>query len=239
MKYSLFVLPLLASVAFAQDDDVWKNVKRGDRVQVTFRSGNMILGSLANKPGDPRVSPVPVDYSTATDITLDLSLEYPGLNGTMTIPRKEIKELRKLQNIDAATLKRIQDEMKRIQDSAAKDDEERRLRESERDRMKAKDREKAEKEDKDREKDREKGGQLLKEFEDLQKAKDVLKRFPPPQWGPKVIAEIGEKGIRRQPITAEEREFSSEETQRLWNLAFKAQQDAEGDKKKEKPEEKK
>src|SRR6185369_843405 len=90
MKYSLMLLPLLASVASAQED-IWKTLAKGDRVQITFRSGNMLLGNLAPKPGDPRVAPAVVDYSAATEITLDLSLEYPGLNGTMTVPRKEIK----------------------------------------------------------------------------------------------------------------------------------------------------
>src|SRR2546422_8440875 len=114
MKYSLMLLPLLASVASAQDD-LWKTLKKGDRVQLTFRSGNMILGNLALKPADPRVPPGPIDYSEASEVTIDLSLEYPGLNGTMTVAKKEIKEIRKLQNLDPQTMKRIEDEVKRIQ----------------------------------------------------------------------------------------------------------------------------
>ena len=201
----------------------------------------MLLGNLANKPADPRVVPAPVDYSTATEITLDLSLEYPGLNGTMTIPRKEIKEIRKLQNLDAATMKRIQEEMKRIQAQAAADDAERRAREAERDKQKEKEREKALKEGKESEKNKEKGAQLLKDFEDLQKGKELLKKFPPDKYGPQTLKDIVDMGIRRQPVPTDVREFAEPETQRLWNLALQAQREAESAEKKdkEKTEEKK
>src|SRR5687767_2004812 len=121
MKYSLLLLPFLASVATAQDDP-WKSLAKGDRIQVTFRSGNTILGNLTGKPIDPRLPAQNVDYSTATEITIDVSLEYPGLNGTMTIPKKEIKEVRKLGNLDAASMKKIQEEMARIQKQAAEDE---------------------------------------------------------------------------------------------------------------------
>ena len=62
---------------------------------------------MALKPADPRVAPGPIDYSEASEVTIDLSLEYPGLNGTMTVAKKEIKEIRKLQNLDPQTMKRI------------------------------------------------------------------------------------------------------------------------------------
>jgi len=75
-------------------DDPWKSLTKGDRVQVMFRSGNTILGNLTGKPLDPRLAPGPIDYSSVSEITIDVSLEYPGLNGTMTIPKKEIKERR-------------------------------------------------------------------------------------------------------------------------------------------------
>ena len=238
MKYSLLILPLLASVASAQDD-VWKSLNKGDRVQITFRSGNMLLGSLAHKPADPRVAPVPIDYSTATEITLDLSLEYPGLNGTMSIPRKEIKEIRKLANLDAATMKRIQEEMKRIQAQAAADDADRKAREAERDKAKEKEREKALAIEKEKDKDKEKGAALLKEFEELQKGKELLKRFPPEKYGPQTLKDIVDMGIRRQPVPPDVREFADPETQRLWNMALKAQQDEKKEKEKDKPEEKK
>jgi hypothetical protein len=223
MKYSLLLLPFLASIASAQDD-IWKTLSKGDRVQITFRSGNTLLGNLASKPGDPRVAPPLVDYSNATEITLDLSLEYPGLNGTMTIPRREVKEIRKLQNLDAATMKRIQEEMARIKAQTAADDAERRAREAERDKIKDKEREKARKDELDQEKNKDKGAKLLKEFEDLQKGKELLKKFPPDKYGPKTLQDAVDMGIRRQPIPLDVKEFADPETQRLWKLALDAQQ---------------
>jgi hypothetical protein len=237
MKYSLILLPFLASIASAQDD-IWKSLQKGDRVQITFRSGNMLLGNLAPKPGDPRVTPAPVDYSTATEITLDLSLEYPGLNGTMTVPRKEIKDIRKLQNMDAATLKRIQDEMARIKAQTAADDADRRSREAERDKVKEKDRKKADALAAEDEKNKDKGAKLLKEFEELQKGKELLKKFPPDKYGPKTISDAMEMGLRRQPIPADVREFALEETQRLWKLALEAQQAEDAEKKAKETKEK-
>ena len=239
MKYSLLLLPFLASVATAQDD-VWKSLQKGDRVQITFRSGNMLLGNLAPKPGDPRLQPPAVDYASATEVTLDLSLEYPGLNGTMTVPRKEIKEIRKLQNMDAATLKRIQDEMTKIKAQTAADDADRRSREVERDKVKDKERKKALAEEAESEKNKDKGAKLLKEFEDLQKGKELLKKFPPEKYGPQTLKEAVEMGIRRQPVPLDMREFSDPETQRLWKLALDAQQAEDAEKKgKENKEEKK
>jgi hypothetical protein len=236
MKYSLILLPFLASAAYAQED-IWKSLKKGDRIQITFRSGNMILGNLDNKPADPRLQPVATDYSSCSEITLDLSLEYPGLNGTMTVPKKEIKEIRKLQNLDPATMKRIQDEMKRIQALAAADEASRKISEAERDKVKEKDREKAEKDAKEDKKDKDTGVEILKDLEDLRKGRDLLKRFPPDKWGPQTASDVAEKGLRRQLPTPDEREFLDKENQRLWNLALKAQQDKE--KPKEKTEEKK
>jgi hypothetical protein len=223
MKYTMILLPFLASAAAAQDD-VWKTLNKGDRIQVTFRSGNMLLGNLDNKPTDPRLAPVVTDYSSATEITIDLSLEYPGLNGTMTIPKKEIKEIRKLQNLDPATMKRIQEEMKRIQALAAADEASRKTSEAERDKIKEKERKKADEEAKDKEKDKEAGSKALKDFEDLQKGKELLKRFPPDKWGPQTASQVAEKSLRKQPVTADEVEFLKDENRRLWDLALQAQQ---------------
>jgi len=224
MRYALLLLPFLASTASAQDD-VWKTLNKGDRIQVTFRSGNMLLGNLDNKPADPRLAPVATDYSTASEITIDLSLEYPGLNGTMTIPKKEIKEIRKLQNLDPATMKRIQEEMKRIQALAAADEASRKSSESERDKAKEKERKKAEEEAKDEKKEKATGEEVLKELDDLRKGKELLKRFPPDKWGPQTASQVAEKSLRKQPVTADELEFLREDTQKLWNLALKNQQE--------------
>ena len=156
----------------------------------------------------------------------------------MTIPRREIKEIRKLQNLDAATLKRIQDEMVRIKAQTAADDAERRAREAERDKIKDKERKKAQADEVASERDKDKGAKLLKEFEDLQKGKELLKKFPPDKYGAKTLADAVDMGIRRQPIPQDVKDFADPETQRLWNLALKAQQDAAADESQKKEEKK-
>ena len=237
MKYTLLLLPLLASVASAQDD-VWKMLADGDRVQITFRSGNMIMGTLSHRPVDPRLKQAATDYSTVSELTVDVSLEYPGLNGTMTVPKKEIKEVRKIQSMDAATMKRVREELQRIQQQAASDEAARKASESEREKIAASAREKSIKEEESGKADKEKGAVLLKDFQDLQKGKELLQRFPPEKYGPQTLKEAVEMGIRRQPVPTDMRDFADPETQRLWNLAKKAQEDAQAAEKKEKEEKK-
>jgi hypothetical protein len=207
------LLPFLASVASAQDD-VWKTLAKGDRVQITFRSGNMLLGNLAPKPGDPRLQPPAVDYSTATEITIDLSLEYPGLNGTMSIPRREIKEIRKLQNLDAATMKRIQEEL-----TGSRRCPPPRTRSARRaNRSAAEGEGPATRRARGRQgQDKEKGALLSKTRGSLKKGKELLKRFPPDKYGPKTVSDALEAasaaaGLQRRARVRRGR------AQRLWTL---------------------
>jgi hypothetical protein len=235
MKYSLLLLPFLASAASAQED-LWKTLAKGDRVQITFRSGNNILGRLTAKPADPRRPAGDIDFAAVTEITLDVSLEYPGLNGTMTIPKKEIKEIRKIGNMDAATMKRIQEEMQRIQKQAAEDEKSRKAAEGDRDKTAKAAREAADKAAAEAAGDKDKGAQLVKDFQDLQKGKELLLRFPPEKYGPQTLKDMADMAVRKQPIPLEMQAFADPEVQRLWTMANNA---AKEDKKKEKVEEKK
>jgi hypothetical protein len=219
MKYTLFLLPFLASGLSAQDE-VWKNLAKGDRVQITFRTGNMITGQLEARPGDPRIKTGEIDYSQGTEVTIDVSLEYPGVNGTMTIPRKEIKEIRKLQNLDPATVKRLQDEIRKITKQTQADDAARKADEAERDKAAAAEAAAAAKRDAALRTSGDKGKDLVKEAEELQRGMDLLVRFPPDKWGPQTIKEMADKALRKQPITPDERDFTDPETQRLWTKAL-------------------
>jgi hypothetical protein len=234
MKYSLLVLPLLASVASAQDD-VWKLLANGDRVQITFRSGNMIMGTLAHRPADPRVKQGAIDYSTVDELTLDVSLEYPGLNGTMTIYKKEIKEIRKIQSMDAATMKRVREELQKIQQQSAADEAARKSAEAEKDKTAAAARDKADKDAEAERKDKDKGAAMIKDFNDLQKGKELLAKFPPEKYGPHTLQEAIKKSSLKQPVSLDVQEFSDPEVQRLWKLALDAQKAS----KKEEPKEEK
>lgn len=72
MKTWLIVLTLAA----AQDP------APGDRVEITFRSDGTIVGTVVKSPADV--------------LTIDLSPEYPGLSGTLTVPKRDIKSVRKV-----------------------------------------------------------------------------------------------------------------------------------------------
>jgi hypothetical protein len=233
MKYSLILLPFLVSGVAAQDD-VWKTLAKGDRVAVTFRSGNSIQGQLTSKPADPRLPEGTLDVSQLSEITLDVSLEYPGLNGTLSIPRKEIKEIRKLQNLDKATMDRINAEIARIRQQAAADEASRRTAETEKDAALKKARADAEKLDKNSADVKNKGAAAVKDLEDLQKGLDLLKKFPPGQFGPDTAKAVADKALRKQPVTAAESEFLDPETNRLWMKAFDYQQAQDKEKEKEK-----
>ena len=80
---------------------------------------------------------------------------------------------------------------------------------------------------------REKGDQLLKDFQDLQKGKELLQRFPPDKFGPQTLKDMADMAFRKQPVPLEYREFADPEVQKLWNKALKAQQDAQASEKKE------
>ena len=229
MKYSLLLLPFLASTAAAQDD-IWKSLAKGDRVSVTFRSGNNIQGQLTAKPADPRIPEGTLDYSQLAEITLDVSLEYPGLNGTLSIPRKEIKEIRKLQNLDKATMDRINAEIARIRQQASADEAARRASEIERDEAAKKARAEAEKNDKSTTDLKNKGAAAVKDLDDIQKGLDLLKRFPPGQYGPETAKSVADKAIQKLPVTPMEREFLDPETQRLWNKALEYQKSQDKEK---------
>jgi hypothetical protein len=230
MKYALMILPFLASTAGAQDD-IWKLLQKGDRVSITFRSGNAIAGQLASKPADPRTPPAAEDYSTATQITLDVSLEYPGLNGTLTIPKKEIKDIRKLQSMDAATEKRIREEIARIQKQTAADEASRQSFEAERQKAAMKAKAAEEKASQASADAKNKGQAAVKDLEDLQKGLDLLKRFPPDKFGPQTAKEVADKSLLKIPVTPDEREFLDPETQRLWNKARDYQNSQDKEKK--------
>jgi len=229
MKYSLLLLPFLVSTAAAQDD-IWKSLSKGDRVSVTFRSGNSIQGQLTAKPADPRLPEGTLDFSQMTEITLDVSLEYPGLNGTLSIPRKEIKEIRKLQNIDKATMDRINAEIARIRQQASADEAARRASEDERDAASKKARADAEKIDKSTTDLKNKGAAAVKDLDDIQKGLELLKKYPPGQFGPVTAKAVADKAMQKLPITPLEREFLDPETQRLWNKALEYQKNQDKEK---------
>lgn len=233
-------------------DDFYKDLKVGDRIRVTFRSGNTITGLLAAPPSAappkkaaPRpakdASPEPpagepVDFSKLPALTLDLSWEYPGLNGTLTIEKKDIRSIEKLQNLDPATLRRLAEEKKKIQEDLARQNEERRQEAERREKEARELAERLRKEEEEKVKSLGQEKELAEKLERVKKFKEILARFPPSAgWGPERLQEISRKAQLKLPVTLEERAFA--ENFQLWSEAVAAQK--EGSKEEKKPEEKK
>jgi hypothetical protein len=231
------ITTLMFAALLSVQDDVWKSLKLGDRVQVVFRSGSMITGQLTPKPGDPRVKVTAVDYTRLDAITLDVTLEYPGLNGTLSIPKKEIKEIRKLQNLDPATMKRLQEELRKVQEAALADELARKASEGERDQKAKAAAAAGQKESEATAGASAQGGEIVKQAERLKQGLELLARFPPPEWGEHRISEITGKALRKQPISVLEKEFA--DNIGLWKDAFSYQEKQKAGEKKEKAPENK
>lgn len=82
----------------------------GDRIEVTFHSGATLNGTIVAPP--PKAEP--------GSLTLDVTWEYPGLNGTVTVAKKEIRSVRKLQLLDEKTKQQLAEMKKRIAEENAR-----------------------------------------------------------------------------------------------------------------------
>jgi hypothetical protein len=307
MMHVFFALLSACTAAGAQDEEVYKTLSVGDRIQITFRNGNTITGNLVALPApdsqpDPRrvkpaaapfhllffaakddpvgqaqetalerwmarhpegkvetpgreshaevwkahgigsapalvfidkaggrslkltgfqaetqltealirfraTSPVEmaVDYSREKALTIDLSWEYPGLNGTISVPKDQVKAIRKLRALDPKIIKQLEEEKKKLAQQLKRENEERLTLEEDRDREAQEAARKREEEGKAGAGND--GDRIIKEGEKLKKALEVYQRFPPPEWGPEKLQEIQARSIRKQPIPLNEREF--------------------------------
>lgn len=149
-----------------------------------------------------------IDYSREPGLTLDISLEYPGLDGTMTVPKTEIRALRKLQKLDDATLKRLQDEKRKLRDELAREEASRRDSEKsrvEKDAAEVKESERLKKDKASNENDLK---AAMEKANRIGEGIKLLERFPPPTWGKERLADIAKKGSLKLPVTPDERDFN-------------------------------
>jgi hypothetical protein len=203
-------LALLAGTAFAQDD-VYKKLAVGDRVEITFLSGATLTGRLVAPPRAPGEKVEAPDYTRESALTLDVGTEYPGLNGTMTVRKSQLKSVRKLQNLDKKTLEEVERQKAIL----------RKQQEEEAGRAKpappAVEKPKPE-EPKKPVPDPE--AEKKKKEEELKKGLELFGKYPPPDWGPDRHTAIRLKILRGQVPTPGEREFYDGFA--LWQLGRQA-----------------
>lgn len=205
MKHALIAFLVLPAAAWAQED-AYSQLGLGHRVQITFRSGATITGQLVAVSRDPKEKIESVDYTKVSELTIDMSWEYTGLNGTMSIRKDQIKEIRKLQALDRATLERLQKEKAAMVKALEQANRDREAAEDARDKVALEAAKKAMKAEAI------KGGlgeaEEIKQLDKLKLGFELLKKFPPPEWGPHRIAEIAAKAQRKQQPTPEESDFA-------------------------------
>jgi hypothetical protein len=230
MRYTLLVLPFLAASAWGQAEDVYKNLALGDRVQITFRSGGTLTGNLDVNPIGRKPMPkgdgLPeeaIDYTKEASLTINLSWEYPGLTGTMTILKTEIKEIKRLQTLDKETMDRLRKQKAQIQKDLEKQnlqlksDALKRDKEAQAEAKKVAEKSKSEQDAATKAADEAKNAKMAEE------AAKLMKKFPPEAgWGPDKLNEIQQKSARKNaPITPDETEFL--QNYQMWVKARDAQ----------------
>ncbi len=230
MKLTPLFLLLLAVPAAAQENP-YANLALGDRVQITFRSGNAVTGTLIAVTPDPSVKVEKLDYTKEKALTIDLSWEYPGINGAMTVPKDQIVTFQKLQKLDDATLRRLMEEKEKVKQQLERDDEARKKAEAERDDAAQKEVKKAAAEEKNRLSTGKDAASILKNAENMAKGLELVTKFPPEEWGPQKLKDFQAKIVKKLPLTAEEREFLNNYD--LWQMGKRYQDQKKAAEKKE------
>lgn len=241
MKLTTAILLLLPAVS-AQDGDIYRTLSLGDRVQVTFRAGHTLTGTLKAVSPDPKVKIDSLDYTKEKVLTLDISWEYPGLNGTISIPKDQVAVLKKIQKLDDATLRRLAEEKERIKQQLDLDETDRKRAAEAADKAAAAAAKKAASEDKVKSAAGNEASRLIEEAQEMAKGLALLAKFPPPEWGPDRIKAIQKTSVLGIFPTAEETEFM--ESYEAWlnarrHQSKKAETDKAGEPSEEGKEEKK
>ncbi|HEX7901177.1 MAG TPA: hypothetical protein VF950_25690 [Planctomycetota bacterium] len=188
------------------------------QAQVGLQSAERLTAGLARLRS--KLEEEKVDYVKEQFLTLDVRLEYPGLNGTMSLSKKDIKEVRKLQKLDEATRKRLEEEHRKIKEAQSAEEAARRELESKKtDEAKA-DIEKTEKEEKEKASKADEGKALLEKAEKIKSQEELLKTYPPELWTEERKQTILNKSQAKLPISTEERVFLDKQGE--WAEAVKA-----------------
>ncbi len=200
-------LALAGFLAAGQEtpDEVYKRLALGDRVEITLRSGATLTGKLvapAREAGEPAAGAL--DFTKEKALSLDMSIEYPGLSGTMTVRKDQIKSLRKVQNLTPDQVRKLEEEKRKIEeDRKAPKPPPAAPPPAEAEKPKPSPKPSAEDEAKKKE-------------DQLKKGAALYAKFPPSDWGPDRNAGIRLKLARSQALTPQEREFH--EGFPLWDM---------------------
>jgi len=155
---TIFAILILTAITYADE------IKVGDRVELTLKNDNSFRGT---------VKEVSEDY-----ITLDITFEYPSLNGTLSL----ISGVSLLGTIDPDTLKEVlaqKEKVKRLvdkQNSEIKQDKEQQIQQAEKASL---DEAEATTEAAKKEDESKKQKSLAEQVDDLAKSLKIVEEFPP------------------------------------------------------------
>lgn len=199
------------------------------QTQVGLQSAERLTAAVARFRA--KLDEAKVDYVTEQFLTLDVRLEYPGLNGTMSLSKKDIREVRKLQKLDEATRKRLEEEHRKIKETQDAEEAARRDFESKKSAESVAEIDKADKEAQENALKADEGKALLEKAEKLKAQEELLKQFPTDKWNEDRRKEIINKSASKLPVSAEERAFLEKSNE--WAEAVKAEKEKKEKKDKE------
>ena len=201
MKKMTLTLALLSVISFraAAQDVFWSDLALGDRVEITFRSGNTLGGMLVA----PDAKVKSLDYAKEPALTLDVTWEYPGLNGTVTVLKKEIKSVRKMRVIDEKTRLSLEEMKQRIAAENAKQRPEPKVVTP------------APAPTPDAKPETKPEDEAAAKAEELKKAMEFYAKYPSPFWGPERHTLNVQKKARGQAWSQAETEFE-QDYEKLW-----------------------
>jgi hypothetical protein len=212
MKIISTVLAILLTSGIVQAQEGYDKIKVGDRIQITLRNKNSMSGHVALPlrltplEMDAITEPDKFDLSKETYITLDLSLQNPGLgkHARIAISRDNIRKIRVLAPLTPEEEERLKTAAKREQDRINREEAERQAYEDAR----TKKLEEVAAEADKAAKEAVAGAADETEAAEREKALEFYARFPEELgWGTEKFDKIMQKNMRRQLPTADEREF--------------------------------
>jgi hypothetical protein len=203
MMLTLSLAPFLALNVAARDTR-WEDLALGDRIEITFHSGGTIMGTLvAPVPAGKEAAATTMNYARESALVLDVTWEYPGLNGTLSVLKKEIRSVRKLRVLDAETIRKLGELKKQLTAENEKAVVPKSPELSVPKNLAPEPKPEAPTDD-----------AAKKAAEELQKAREFYAKYPAPDWNPERRNAIRLKMYRGQTPTPAEREFEAGFT--LW-----------------------